>query len=138
MNKLNCMKLPCSPMSPRQDPGVQHERNLPQPQLNPLLVATCAAPLHTGEGWHNNHHAFPYSARHGLEPWEFDLTWCLICCLQALGLAWDIELPNERQKAARRKTTPKAAKQASGDAVATIKLLARSRCKKQGGAEFKG
>ena len=28
-----------------------------------------------GEGWHNNHHAFEYSARHGLRPRQFDITW---------------------------------------------------------------
>ncbi|KAK6263497.1 hypothetical protein SCA6_018931 [Theobroma cacao] len=31
-----------------------------------------------GEGWHNNHHAFEYSARHGLEWWKLDMTWCVI------------------------------------------------------------
>lgn len=29
-----------------------------------------------GEGWHNNHHAFEFSARHGLEPYQYDMTWC--------------------------------------------------------------
>lgn len=29
-----------------------------------------------GEGWHNNHHAFEFSARHGLEWWQVDVTWC--------------------------------------------------------------
>ncbi len=45
-----------------------------------------------GEGWHNNHHAFPYSARHGLHPTELDLTWLAIKLLHKLGLAWDIKL----------------------------------------------
>ncbi len=40
-----------------------------------------------GEGWHNNHHAFPTSARHGLKWYEFDLNWWGIRALQALGLA---------------------------------------------------
>ncbi|NDJ16912.1 acyl-CoA desaturase [Myxacorys almedinensis A] len=40
-----------------------------------------------GEGWHNNHHAFQSSARHGLQWWELDLTWLTICGLQKLGLA---------------------------------------------------
>ncbi|MEO0687919.1 MAG: fatty acid desaturase, partial [Cyanobacteria bacterium J06649_11] len=35
-----------------------------------------------GEGWHNNHHAFQYSARHGLQWWEIDLTWMTIQLLQ--------------------------------------------------------
>ncbi len=46
-----------------------------------------------GEGWHNNHHAFQYSARHGLSWWEVDMTWGLICLLKQLGLASQIKLP---------------------------------------------
>ena len=56
-----------------------------------------------GEGWHNSHHAFPYSARHGLEWWEFDATWLLIRALQALGVVWDVQVPSEKVKAARRR-----------------------------------
>ncbi len=44
-----------------------------------------------GEGWHNNHHAYPKSARHGLRFWEIDMTWMAICFLRALGLAKDIQ-----------------------------------------------
>jgi len=49
--------------------------------------------LSFGEGWHNNHHAHPQSARHGLAWYEFDMNWYGIKTLQALGLAWDIKLP---------------------------------------------
>ena len=45
-----------------------------------------------GEGWHNNHHAFPKSARHGLRPWEIDITWWALCFLEKLGLAKDIKV----------------------------------------------
>jgi stearoyl-CoA desaturase (delta-9 desaturase) len=45
-----------------------------------------------GEGWHNNHHAFPKSARHGLRPWEIDMTWWALCVLEKLGLAKDIKV----------------------------------------------
>ena len=45
-----------------------------------------------GEGWHNNHHAFQRSARHGLEWWEFDSNWLVIRGLAALGVARDIQL----------------------------------------------
>ncbi|KAL5697951.1 hypothetical protein ACHQM5_029047 [Ranunculus cassubicifolius] len=51
-----------------------------------------------GEGWHNNHHAFEFSARHGLEWWEIDLTWYTVRILQALGLATDVKIPSEAQK----------------------------------------
>ena len=45
-----------------------------------------------GEGWHNNHHAFQYSARHGMQWWEIDITWMTIQLLQALGLASNVKL----------------------------------------------
>jgi stearoyl-CoA desaturase (delta-9 desaturase) len=44
-----------------------------------------------GEGWHNNHHAHPQSARHGLAWYEFDLNWYGINALRMLGLAWDVK-----------------------------------------------
>lgn len=46
-----------------------------------------------GEGWHNNHHAHPQSARHGLAWYEFDLNWYEICVLRMLRLASDVKLP---------------------------------------------
>nr|GEV38309.1 fatty acid desaturase, type 1 [Tanacetum cinerariifolium] len=49
--------------------------------------------LTMGEGWHNNHHAFPNSARHGLEWWQFDLGWELIKFLEMVGLATDVKYP---------------------------------------------
>jgi len=55
-----------------------------------------------GEGWHNNHHAHPASARHGLAWYEFDLNWYGIRVLQLLRLAKAIriaELPNKRATA---------------------------------------
>jgi stearoyl-CoA desaturase (delta-9 desaturase) len=45
-----------------------------------------------GEGWHNNHHAFQHSARHGLKWWEVDMTWMTIQLLQTLGLAKKVRL----------------------------------------------
>jgi stearoyl-CoA desaturase (delta-9 desaturase) len=46
-----------------------------------------------GEGWHNNHHAVPVSARHGMKPAELDLSWEFIRFLRAIGLAQEIRLP---------------------------------------------
>ncbi|XP_010545762.1 PREDICTED: delta-9 desaturase-like 2 protein [Tarenaya hassleriana] len=54
--------------------------------------------LTMGEGWHNNHHAFEFSARHGLEWWQLDVTWYVIMFLRAVGLATDVKLPTEAQK----------------------------------------
>ena len=45
-----------------------------------------------GEGWHNNHHAHPTSARHGLAWYEVDLNWMGISFLRMLGLAWDVKV----------------------------------------------
>lgn len=46
-----------------------------------------------GEAWHNNHHAFPGSARIGLYPGQIDLGFVFICLLEKLGLAWQIRTP---------------------------------------------
>lgn len=46
-----------------------------------------------GEGWHNNHHAMPQSARHGITWYEVDVNWYGIKALEMLGLAWDVSLP---------------------------------------------
>lgn len=51
-----------------------------------------------GEGWHNNHHAFPYSARHGLRWFEFDPTWWSVKVLALLKLADRIKLPSQRAR----------------------------------------
>jgi stearoyl-CoA desaturase (Delta-9 desaturase) len=58
--------------------------------------------LALGEGWHNTHHAFPTSARHGLEWWQVDLSYQLIRILALLGLASDIKLPSAERVAAKR------------------------------------
>ncbi len=53
-----------------------------------------------GEAWHNNHHAFPSSARHGLRWWQLDPSAWLIAGLERCGLAWDVvRIPRERQLA---------------------------------------
>ena len=60
-------------------PTGDHSRNL----------AWLALPT-MGESWHNNHHAFPTSARHGLRRWELDGSGAVIWALEKLGLAWDV------------------------------------------------
>ena len=47
-----------------------------------------------GEGWHNNHHAHPTSARHGLAWYEFDPSWIQIRILQSLGIARSVRVVN--------------------------------------------
>jgi stearoyl-CoA desaturase (Delta-9 desaturase) len=63
---------------------------------NPIMAL-----LGFGEGWHNAHHAFPASARHGLRWWELDISWLVIRTLAALKLARDIKLPSPSQLARR-------------------------------------
>jgi stearoyl-CoA desaturase (delta-9 desaturase) len=58
--------------------------------------------LSMGEGWHNNHHAFPTSARHRLLWYQFDLSWLVIRAMSAVGLAWNVKLPTARALASRR------------------------------------
>ncbi len=57
-----------------------------------------------GEGWHNGHHAFPASARHGIRWWEFDLSWLVIRTLAAVRLARDVKVPTPAQMARRVRT----------------------------------
>ena len=48
------------------------------------------APLSFGEAWHNGHHAFPTSARHGLGRFELDISAGVIAVLEKTRLAWDV------------------------------------------------
>jgi stearoyl-CoA desaturase (delta-9 desaturase) len=77
---------------------------------NPVMAL-----LGFGEGWHNGHHAFPASARHGLRWWEFDASWLVIRSLQALGLARNVKLPSAAQLA--RRTRGKDATRGEADRV---------------------
>jgi stearoyl-CoA desaturase (delta-9 desaturase) len=54
-----------------------------------LAVAT------TGEGWHNNHHRYPSSARQGFRWWEIDVTYYVLWVLARLGIIWDLRRPPE-------------------------------------------
>lgn len=58
--------------------------------------------LSLGEGWHNNHHAFPTSARHGLRWWQLDASYAVIRLLQWTGLAWNIRTATPAAVAAKR------------------------------------
>lgn len=58
--------------------------------------------LSLGEGWHNTHHAFPTSARHGLRWWQIDVSYWVIRILALLGLAWNLKLPTAEAQAKER------------------------------------
>jgi stearoyl-CoA desaturase (delta-9 desaturase) len=55
-----------------------------------------------GEGWHNNHHAFPNSARHGLAWWQIDVSYWVIRVMEMLRLAWKVKVPAMESIAAKR------------------------------------
>jgi stearoyl-CoA desaturase (delta-9 desaturase) len=57
-----------------------------------------------GESWHNAHHAFPASARHGLEPGQIDTSAMLIRLFERLGLATNVQWPDPKSIHARRAT----------------------------------
>ena len=67
--------------------------------------------LSLGEGWHNNHHAFPTSARHGLRWWQFDASYVAIRAMARAGLAWGVRVPAARAMAGKRRR-PRPARQA--------------------------
>jgi len=52
-----------------------------------------------GEGWHNNHHYCPYSARLGFRWWEIDFGYMILRLLAWFGIVWDVKLPLHLRKA---------------------------------------
>lgn len=51
--------------------------------------------LNGGEGWHNNHHAYPLSTRHGFLWWEVDAVWYSLYALGMLGQVWDVKVASK-------------------------------------------
>lgn len=49
-----------------------------------------------GEGWHNNHHHYPLSARQGFFWWEIDITYYILLGLEKLKIVWDLKAPPQR------------------------------------------
>ena len=77
--------------------GFQHYRSNDQSRDNIVFGI-----LAMGEGWHNTHHAFPTSARHGLRWWQIDVSYWVIHTLALLGLAWNLKLPTKEAQAKER------------------------------------
>ena len=61
----------------------------PDDSRNNLIVSL----LTFGEGWHNNHHYYPYSARMGLRCWELDMNYAILRLLAWFGIVWNLKLP---------------------------------------------
>ena len=59
--------------------------------------------LSLGESWHNNHHAFPTSARHGIARGQIDVSASVISMLEKLGLVRNVRMPQPKQLAAKRR-----------------------------------
>lgn len=59
--------------------------------------------LALGEGWHNNHHAFPASARHGLAWWQFDISYIIIRTMAFFRLAWNVRVPSPERMMLKRR-----------------------------------
>jgi stearoyl-CoA desaturase (Delta-9 desaturase) len=78
-----------------------------------------------GEGWHNNHHAFPRSAFHGLRWWQFDLSGLLIAALEKLGLAKDVyRIPPDQMARRTAKTAALRGSQSAGQSSAEAPTIA--------------
>lgn len=84
-----CVNSLCHFFGTRNFATADHSRNL-----------AWLAPFTFGEAWHNNHHAFPTSARHGLSRAEFDPSAILIALMERLGLVWDVVRIDPRRIAA--------------------------------------
>ena len=65
-------------------------------------------PFTFGESWHNNHHAFPTSARHGLGRWQLDPSAAVIRMLELTGLAWDVVRISPERQATKLAAEPRA------------------------------
>jgi stearoyl-CoA desaturase (delta-9 desaturase) len=75
----------------------------PDHSRNNWLIAL----LTMGEGWHNNHHHYPGSARQGFYWWEIDLTYYGLRALEALGLVWNLRpVPDQIREARKIKQSP--------------------------------
>jgi len=61
---------------------------------NPILAIVTM-----GEGWHNNHHYYPRSARQGFFWWEVDASFYILKALEAVGLVWDLHVPTAKVRA---------------------------------------
>ena len=59
------------------------------------------APLSFGEAWHNNHHAFPTSAVHGMDRRQLDISALVISGMERVGLAWDVKRISPKRRAAK-------------------------------------
>ena len=77
--------------------GSRQYRSHDESRNNPIVGV-----LALGEGWHNNHHAFPTSARHGLSWWQVDISYMVLKALELVGLVWKVKVPSPEKLASLR------------------------------------
>ncbi len=76
-----------------------------------------------GEGWHNNHHAFPTSARHGLHWYQLDMVYILIRVLEKVGLVSDVRTPDPKTISSRLRSAKTLAEPGDGESDETAPLV---------------
>ena len=81
-------------------PALAARQKTDEHSRNNVYIAIVSA----GEGWHNNHHADPRSAKHGHRWWELDVTYLIIRFLAVVGLARNVVMPKARLTAGRART----------------------------------
>jgi stearoyl-CoA desaturase (delta-9 desaturase) len=79
---------------------------------NPVLGV-----LAMGDGWHNNHHRAPYSARHGFAWYEVDMTFAFIRLLERVGLVWAVKVPSAELMSGAEPTSAPAVREESNAAA---------------------
>ncbi len=117
-------------------------QNFPTPDMSQNVWFVGLAAF--GEGWHNNHHAFPQSARHGLKPTEFDFSFLVLTLLAKVGLVRDIRLPKssaidlaamgQQSPASTRQNVAKFNTDAAEEAVAEVEAEEAAEVASEGGA----
>src|SRR5439155_1693288 len=80
--------------------------------------------LGLGEGWHNTHHAFPTSARHGLRWWQIDVSYWVIRVLALLRFAWNVKVPGKQAQVAQRTGTNEPDRRTSRSPSEVVNALA--------------
>ncbi len=113
--------------------GYRTHRHGPQPFEIPGATehgsnSTVLGWISFGEGFHNNHHAFPGSARIGMERWQFDLGWWSIRWMERLGIATEVRswCRGSATSRARRADTPSAASRPAFPAGRRVRALPRA------------
>ncbi|MGB7158118.1 MAG: fatty acid desaturase, partial [Tepidisphaeraceae bacterium] len=103
--------------------GYRSYRASDESRNNPLVAF-----FSLGEGWHNNHHAFPTSARHGIAWYEIDFSWIVIWWMRTLRIVREVRVPTESDLALRRRTSSEAGEAETAEAKPRAFRCSRRAC----------